>query len=156
MERALRRWRCDDRVRTAADNRPAAAARGEPDGGATGPPRGRNCRGAPAFNVEAPAEAVPAIAGVGSFGAPFGPVPTLAAAGAFERPESAGAAGPQGAFHAPASRWSPIHFMRSQYTIAKTFKTPSKSFKNASNHFQTLPKVSKSFKNFPGLGDAQG
>ncbi|MGD0723581.1 MAG: hypothetical protein ABR970_21330, partial [Roseiarcus sp.] len=45
---------------------------------------------------------------------------------------------------------------RTRNTIAKAFQTPSKSFKNASNHFQTLPKVSKSFKKFPGLGDAQG
>ena len=60
-------------------------------------PRGRDFRGAPSFDVEAPSEAVRAIAGLGSFGAPFDRAPTPAAARAFEPPESAGAAGPQGA-----------------------------------------------------------
>jgi hypothetical protein len=143
--------RLDDLVATAAaDKARAAARRGEGQTAARLTPRRRNVRGAPSFDVEAPAEAVRAIAGSGSFGAPFAPVPTLAAAAAFERPESAGAAGPQGASHSPASRWNPATFHALGITIAKTFKTPSKSFKNASNHFQTLPKVSKSFKKLSG------
>jgi len=90
--------RLDDLVATAAaDKARAAARRGEGRTAARLTPRRRNVRGAPSFDVEAPAEAVRAIAGLGSFGAPFDRAPTPAAARAFEPPESAGAAGPQGA-----------------------------------------------------------
>jgi hypothetical protein len=86
--------RLDDLVATAAADKARAAARG----GRTAArltARRRNARRAPSFDVEAPSEAVRAIAGLGLFGAPFGLAPTPAAARAFERPETAGAGGPQ-------------------------------------------------------------
>jgi len=109
--------------------------------------RERNARGDPSFNVEAPSRAVRAMAGFGSFGAPFGLVPTLAAAAAFARPESAGAAGAQGASHSPASRWSPIHFKNSEYH-RQSFPNP---FKELQERFKPLPNASKSFKKFQKL-----
>ena len=119
-------------------------------------PRGRNARGAPAFDVEAPSEAVRAIAGLGSFGAPFGLVPTLDAARGLRAARKRGRRGVANSFSLARKSLESRYILRTRNAIAKAFQTPSKSFKNASNHFQTLPKVSKSFKNFPGLGDAQG
>jgi hypothetical protein len=112
--------------------------------------RGRNARGAPSFDVEAPSEAVLAIAGFGSFGTPFGLVPTLAAAGAFERRASAGAAGAQRASHSLASRWNHTTFHALAADTAKAFQTPSKRlpspFQELPEHFQPVPKLSKNFR----------
>jgi hypothetical protein len=58
-------------------------------------PKRRNGQVAGSFNVEAHCKAILAIAGFGSFGAPFGLDPALGAAGAFERPGTAAAAGSQ-------------------------------------------------------------
>jgi hypothetical protein len=58
-------------------------------------PKRRNGQVAGSFNVEAHCKAILAVAGFGSFGAPFGLVAALGAAGAFERPGTAAAAGSQ-------------------------------------------------------------
>jgi hypothetical protein len=111
-------------------------------------PRGRDFRGPPSFGVEAPSEAVLAIAGFGSFGTPFGLVPTLAAAGAFERPASAGAAGAQRASCSLASNWNHSIFHALAANIAEAFQTPSKPLPGAS---RTLPTPSNPFQNFPKI-----
>jgi hypothetical protein len=140
MERARRRWRCDQRVRTAADDRPAAAARGEPDGGAPGPPRGRNARGAPAFDVEAP----------------FGLVPTLAAAGAFEPRKARAPRGRKELPTRPQAVGIPYISCARNTPLPKLSKRLQNTFQTPSRSFQTLPKASKTFQKFPGLGDAAG
>jgi len=112
-------------------------------------PRGRNTRGAPSFDVEAPSEAVLAIAGFGSFGAPFGLVPTLAAARALERPADAGAAGSQGASHSLASLWNPATFQDlgiPSPKLSKPLQRASRTLPPPSTRFQTLPKISKNFR----------
>jgi hypothetical protein len=65
-------------------------------GGRTAAPPGPRVGATPeALPLSTSKRRSPAIAGVGSFGAPLGLAPTRAAARAFERPETAGAAGPQ-------------------------------------------------------------
>jgi hypothetical protein len=115
-------------------------------------PRGRNCRGAPSFNVEAPSEAVPAIAGLGSFGTPFGLVPTLAARRGLRAPENAGAAGRKALPTRPQAVGIPYISARAIHhcqNFQNAFQTPSKHLPGASKRLQKFPK-------FPGLGDAQG
>jgi len=107
-------------------------------------PRERNARDAPSFNVEAPSEAALAMAGFASFGAPFAPVPTLAAAAAFERPESAGAAGRKELPTRSQAVGVPLHFKNPEYH-RQSFPNP---FKELQERFKPLPNASKSFKKF--------
>jgi hypothetical protein len=61
-------------------------------------PRTRSSRVAPSFNVEAPSEAILAVADFGSFAAPLGLAPALIAAGASQ------ARGPRGHKKRPLAR----------------------------------------------------
>jgi len=110
-------------------------------------PRGRNFRGAPSFNVGPPSGAVPAMAGLGSFGAPFAPVPALAAAGGFERPANAGAAGRKELLTRSQAVGIPLHFKNSE-CHRQSFPN---LFKALQERFKPLQTTSKRFKKFPKI-----
>jgi hypothetical protein len=72
--------------------------------------------------------------------------------GAFERPGSAGAAGPQDNPARSQTLETPRNLMKG--SASKSFQGLSKGFPRASKDFKKFPKISKNFRRPPGAGDA--